>query len=217
MPLNPRLLGTSGCGKGTQAKALADRRKIEHLSTGDLFRAAIREGTPVGKEAQSYLDQGLLVPDDVVCRLVREKLETEAVAAGFILDGFPRTTGQAESLDEDLDELGRKLTAVVYFHVDDDVVTERLGGRETCQNCGAMYHKVHNPPKVAGVCDACGGTVAVRKDDQEDTIRKRLSEYQEKTAPLRKFYENKGLLRTVDAGEAIETVQATLESALGDG
>ena len=209
-------LGPPGAGKGTQARELAAARNIPQVSTGDLFRLAFSEKSLIGLEAQRYMDQGLLVPDDVVCRMVADRLLRDDAANGFILDGFPRTLFQAEALDEMLEVFKRKLTAVVSFDVPVDALKERLGGRLTCRSCGAQFHKVFNPPAKAGVCDHCGGSdLYVRKDDSPEAIEQRLTEYEEKTAPLIAHYEGQGLLRHVDASGPIEQVRAALESCLG--
>jgi adenylate kinase len=214
--LNLVFLGPPGAGKGTQARTMASKRGLAHVSTGDLFREAVRARTELGEKAQAYLDDGLLVPDKIVCDMVRERLGSPDAEKGFILDGFPRTSGQAERLDEDLAEMGRKLTAAVDFELEDAEALLRLGGRLTCSGCGAMYHESHNPPATKGICDKCGEQVAVRDDDRPETIRRRLQEYREKTAPLAAYYAERDLLRRIPACGTINEIEAVLERLLGD-
>ena len=214
--LNLVFLGPPGAGKGTQARTMASKRGLAHVSTGDLFREAVRARTELGEKAQRYLDDGLLVPDKIVCDMVRERLGSPDAQKGFILDGFPRTSGQAERLDEDLAEMGRKLTAAVDFELEDAEALLRLGGRLTCSGCGAMYHETHNPPAAKGICDKCGEKVAVRDDDRPETIRRRLQEYREKTAPLAAYYAERDLLRRIPACGTINEIEAVLERLLGD-
>jgi adenylate kinase len=201
--INLILLGPPGAGKGTQAEFLIEKYKIPHISTGDIFRAAIKEGTPLGVKAKEYLDAGKLVPDEIVTGIVNERITREDCQQGFLLDGFPRTTPQAEVLDESLKNLGRYLTAVINIQVDFEVLMTRLSGRRVCRNCGAVYHIVSKPEKVTGLCDQCGGEVYQRTDDSPETVKKRLQIYQEQTEPLIHYYAAKGLLITFDGTEPI--------------
>jgi adenylate kinase len=208
------LLGPPGAGKGTQAKMLTERFGIPQISTGDILRAAVKEGTPMGLQAKACMDAGALVPDEVVVGIVRERLQQADCAAGFILDGFPRTVPQAEALSATLDELGKELDAVLSLEVDVEALVERLTGRRTCKECGRGYHVKFDLPRQAGICDACGGTLFQRDDDQEATIRKRLEVYQAQTAPLAGFYQEHGLLTRVDGMQEIDSVQRQLLAAL---
>lgn len=208
------LLGPPGAGKGTQAKQLIDRFGIPQISTGDILRAAVKEGTPMGVKAKSCMDAGALVPDEVVVGIVRERLQKPDCGAGFILDGFPRTVPQADALKANLAELGKELDAVISLEVDNEALIERLTGRRTCRNCGRGYHVKFDPPKVEGVCDACGGELFQRDDDQETTIRKRLDVYEQQTAPLVEYYQQAGLLAAIDGMQEMATVQEDILAAL---
>lgn len=208
------LLGPPGAGKGTQAKMLADRFDIPQISTGDILRAAVKEGTPMGIKAKAYMDAGGLVPDEVVVGIVRERLQKSDCAVGFILDGFPRTVAQADALKETLHQLGKDLDAVVSLEVDVEALVERLTGRRTCRECGRGYHVKFDPPKVAGICGACGGELFQRDDDREETIRKRLDVYRTQTAPLAAYYRADSLLTSVDGMREIDSVQQQILSAL---
>lgn len=208
------LLGPPGAGKGTQAKQLIDRFGIPQISTGDILRAAVKEGTPMGVKAKSCMDAGALVPDEVVVGIVRERLQKPDCGAGFILDGFPRTVPQADALKANLAELGKELDAVISLEVDNEALIERLTGRRTCRNCGRGYHVKFDPPKVEGVCDACGGELFQRDDDQEATIRKRLDVYEQQTAPLVEYYQQAGLLAAIDGMQEMATVQEDILAAL---
>lgn len=201
------LLGPPGAGKGTQAKMLTDRFGIPQISTGDILRAAVKEGTPMGVKAKSFMDAGALVPDEVVIGIVRERLQKEDCVGGFILDGFPRTVAQADALKVELAELGKDLNAVISLDVDTEALVERLTGRRTCRDCGRGYHVKFDPSRTAGKCDACGGELYQRDDDREETIRKRLEVYNEQTSPLAGYYRNEGLLVAVDGMLEIHTVQ----------
>lgn len=201
------LLGPPGAGKGTQAKMLTERFDIPQISTGDILRAAVKEGTPMGVKAKSFMDAGALVPDEVVIGIVRERLQKEDCAAGFILDGFPRTVAQADALKDTLHSLGKDLDAVISLEVDTEALVERLTGRRTCRECGKGYHVKFDPPRVAGRCDACDGELFQRDDDREETIRKRLEVYHEQTSPLVAYYGNEGLLVPIDGMQEIGTVQ----------
>jgi len=208
-------LGAPGAGKGTQAKVVSSLWNVPHVSTGDIFRAAIKEGTPVGREAKGYLDRGELVPDAVVCGIVRERLARPDCRSGFILDGFPRTVPQAEALETALVELGLPLKAAVNFTIDRAVLVARLSARVTCKACGSVFNTESNPPKVAGRCDACGGETYVRDDDRPETVARRLEEYDRKTAPLESWYRSKGIFHEVDASGAVSDVTAALRGVVG--
>jgi adenylate kinase len=215
MSLDMVFLGAPGAGKGTQAKLLAESRGLAHISTGDLFRQNLKEETPLGLQAKGFMDRGLLVPDELVCGMLRSRLEEDDACEGFILDGFPRTVPQAESLDGDLRRMGRSLAAVVSFEIPESMLLERLTGRITCRSCGAMFHRRFNPPAVSGVCDVCGGgDLYTRSDDTEEAVRRRLDEYHQKTAPLVAYYRDRSILVEIDASGPIEAVQASLEKTL---
>lgn len=209
------LLGAPGAGKGTQARILATRYGVPHVSTGDLFRDHLSRGTPLGQEARQYMDQGLLVPDAVTEAMVAERLDGEDAARGFVLDGFPRTVGQAEALADLGRARGFTLTAVVHLVVPVGRLVSRLSGRRVCPKCGASYHVELDPPEVPGVCDRCGGALTQRADDTAETVATRLRVYHEQTAPLIAFYEAAGLLRAVDGDQSVEAVTAAIISALG--
>lgn len=211
------LLGPPGVGKGTQGVMLCERRGLRHLSTGDLLRKARREGSPLGLEAQGFMDRGELVPDSVIIGMVREALTDSADGPGVVFDGFPRTVAQAEALDGVLDDIGRAIDRVIVFQADDDVLVKRLAGRRSCPECGAVYNVHLNPPEVDGRCDRCGAELAHRADDQPDTVRTRLEVYRELTEPLIAFYEAHGAPVRYVAGDApVDDVQAALARALDD-
>ncbi len=211
--MNLVLLGPPGAGKGTQAAAIIDRFSIPHISTGDMLRAAVAKGTDVGLKAKAIMDAGELVPDEVVCEIVRERLGEDDCAKGFLLDGFPRTVVQAEALDGILADMGKALDKVVCYEVADNVVVERLSGRRMCKQCNAGYHVLFLPPKREGICDKCGGELYQRDDDQEATIRERLSVYHRQTSPLVAYYENMGNLVRIDAAGDIDAIRdATLQA-----
>lgn len=211
------LLGPPGAGKGTQAAWLKDTYKIPQLSTGEMLREAVAKGTEVGREAKSIMEAGKLVSDDIINRIVAERIDQPDCANGFILDGFPRTIPQAEALDAMLAERGLALDAVVEIRVDNDALVARIAGRFSCARCGAGYHDSFKPTRVAGVCDECGSTEFVRrKDDNAETVKARLIAYEAQTAPLLPFYEAKGLVRTVDGMAPIDEVTAAIRQALDD-
>ncbi len=192
------LLGPPGAGKGTQAQKLVEGLKVPQISTGDLLRKAVREGTDLGLKAKSYMDRGELVPDLIVVGMLEERLQDKDCAEGFILDGFPRAVSQAESLEKMLLTMDRKIDHVVSIDVIEEELVKRLTGRKSCPKCSAMFHVVFQPPKKEGICDLCGGTLFTREDDKEETIRNRLEVYRRQTEPLKSFYEQRGLLRIVD-------------------
>lgn len=209
------LLGPPGAGKGTQAAMLVKEFSIPHISTGDMFRAAIKEGTEMGTRAKDYMDKGQLVPDSVVIGIVKERLEQDDCKKGFILDGFPRTVVQADALQEVMDNLEMQLDAVVNLEVKDEELVSRLSGRRVCRNCGASYHVMFSPSKQVNVCDACGGELYQRDDDQEVTIRNRLAVYHSQTAPLIDYYKKKNALKTImGEGKKIEEIFDLVVAAL---
>lgn len=214
--LNVILLGPPGAGKGTQAELLIENFKIPHISTGDIFRAAIKEGTVLGQKAKSFLDEGKLVPDEVVVGIVEERLLQPDCKEGFLLDGFPRTIPQAEALDEFLKANGRKLTAVVNIEADFEALVPRLTGRRICRNCAAVYHVLNKQEQVSGVCDICGGQLYQRDDDTEATVRKRLEVYQSQTKPLIAYYQAQGLLNSFNGEASIAAVSAEICRVLGE-
>lgn len=212
--MNIIFMGPPGAGKGTQAERIVNEFHIPHISTGDAFRAAMKEGTPLGVEAKRYVDQGLLVPDEITIGIVRERLSQPDCSEGFMLDGFPRTISQAEALDGILEALGKKLDAVIDLQVDRSFLLARLTGRRICKSCGATYHVVFNPPKQEGVCDKCGGELYQRSDDTEEKVGTRLDEYTNKTAPLLEYYRNQGNLRQVNGEQEIDAVTADIHKIL---
>jgi adenylate kinase len=213
--MNLVLMGLPGAGKGTQAEKIVEKYKIPHISTGDMFRAAIKEGTELGLQAKSYMDRGDLVPDEVTIGIVRERLSKEDCQKGFLLDGFPRTVAQAEALEQLLSDLNRSIDYVINIEVDKNILMERLTGRRICKECGATYHLVFNPPSQAGVCDKCGGELYQRADDNEETVANRLEVNLKQTQPLLEFYQEKGYLRNIDGQQEIEKVFADICELLG--
>ncbi len=209
------LLGPPGAGKGTQAKLMIDKWEIPQISTGDILRAAVREGTTLGVEAKGFMDAGDLVPDRVVIGIIAERLKEEDAANGYILDGFPRTIPQAEALQEILDDLGRDIDHVVSIEVDDEELVKRLTGRRMCKGCGESFHVVFNPPAAEGVCDRCGGQLYQRDDDKEETIRQRLAVYSRQTEPLIAFYGDKGKVRRIEGTGSIQDIFSRIVEAVG--
>ncbi|MFD0872496.1 adenylate kinase [Chlamydia abortus] len=212
--MNILFMGPPGAGKGTQAERIVSEFGIPHISTGDAFRLAKSQATPLGLEAQKYMDQGLLVPDDITIGIVRDRLMQPDCEQGFLLDGFPRTTAQAEALDEIMESMGRKLDHVIDLQVDRNLLLARLTGRRICKSCGATYHVMFNPPQAEGTCDKCGGELYQRADDNEEKVGTRLDEYTNKTAPLLDYYRAKGILRQVDGEQEIDSVTANIHSLL---
>ncbi len=210
------MLGAPGAGKGTQAKMIAERYQIPHISTGDIFRANIKEGTELGQKAKSFMDQGLLVPDELTCDLVVDRIAKDDCARGYILDGFPRTIPQAEALEKALEKMGTAIDYAIDVDVPDENIVGRMGGRRACVGCGATYHVVFNAPKVDGVCDHCGEKLVLRDDDKPETVQKRLNVYHEQTQPLIDFYQAKGVLRTVDGTVDMNDVFAAITDILGE-
>ncbi len=210
------LLGPPGAGKGTQADILVKRLLVPHISTGDMFRAAISNGTELGKEAKSYMDKGQLVPDIVTVGIIKDRISMSDCREGFLLDGFPRTLPQAEALDSLMEEMSTSLDAVLNISVPLDRLIDRLTGRRMCRNCGTIYHLLYNAPEVENVCDACGGELYQRDDDKEATVKSRLEVYEAQTAPLISYYEQKGILHTINGDQPINAVTAQLGEALGE-
>jgi adenylate kinase len=208
-------LGPPGAGKGTQARDLAQEWGVLHLATGDMLREAVAAQSPLGREAKGYMDQGALVPDDVIIRMMGERLGRADARRGFILDGFPRTIAQAEALAKLLKDLGQTLDTVVYFDVSEPELLRRLTGRRVCRTCGTSYHLTSNPPKRAGVCDNCGGELYQRDDDAEATVRKRLQVYQRQTAPLLDYYRQRSMLTTVAGEGPLATIRDAIRAAAG--
>ncbi|MGA7105027.1 MAG: adenylate kinase [Candidatus Deferrimicrobiaceae bacterium] len=208
------LLGAPGSGKGTQAKKMTASFAIPQISTGDMLREAVKNGTEMGRKAKVFMDQGGLVPDEVVIGIVRDRLREKDCGKGFILDGFPRTIPQAEALDRAVKELGKEITSVLSLEVDEKEIMERLSGRRTCSGCGAMYHVRFNPTKTEGRCDKCGGTLLQRDDDKEETIRTRLVNYKKSTEPLIEHYRKTGKVHAVKASGDIDAIFATISRIL---
>ena len=211
--LNLILLGPPGSGKGTQGERLQEDLELPYYATGDILRAAVRDGTEIGREAKEYMDRGDLVPDDVIVGVIAERIDQREAEDGFILDGFPRTGPQAEALDTKLGDLGRRLSAAVLIDVDDEEVVRRLGGRRTCPN-GHIFHVEFDPPEKEGVCDVCGEPLLIRDDDKPEVIRNRLDQYHAKTKPLVAYYEDQGLLKRVDGDQEPEQVSDQIRKLL---
>jgi adenylate kinase len=213
--LNLILLGPPGSGKGTQGERLQEDFRLPYYATGDILRAAVKEGTEVGQQAKEYMDRGDLVPDEVIIGVIAERLQEEEAADGFILDGFPRTVPQAEALDSKMSQLRRDITAVLLIEVPEEEVLRRLGGRRTCEeNPGHIYHVEFDPPKEEGVCDIDGGKLIVRDDDKPDVIKNRLATYREKTAPLVDYYDERGILNRVDGKQSPDEVEERIHGII---
>lgn len=210
------MLGAPGAGKGTQAKQIADKYSIPHISTGDIFRANIKNGTELGKKAKQYMDQGALVPDELTCDLVMDRIQQDDCKNGFVLDGFPRTIPQAEALDAALGKINEKMDYAIDVDVPDENIVNRMSGRRACLNCGATYHLISIPPKVEGICDRCGSKIVLREDDKPETVQKRLKVYHEQTQPLIDFYAKKGILKEVDGTMDMNDVFAAIVKILGE-
>lgn len=209
------MLGAPGAGKGTQAKMIAAKYGVPHVSTGDIFRANIKNGTELGKEAKQYMDKGLLVPDELTVRILLDRVAQEDCKNGYVLDGFPRTIPQAEVLENALNELGDKIDFAIDVDVPDENIIRRMSGRRACLSCGATYHIEHIPPKKEGVCDACGSELVLRDDDKAETVKNRLDVYHKQTQPLIDFYTKKGVLKTVDGTLPMDDVFAAITAILG--
>ena len=210
------LLGPPGAGKGTQAVRLVEKYEIPHISTGDIFRKNIKEGTELGKKAQEYMNAGALVPDELVVDLVKDRLQQDDCKNGFLLDGFPRTIFQAEKLDEFLSESNLKMDIVINLKVEKEALIKRLTGRRVCKDCGASYHIVNSPPKKEGVCDICGGELIQRKDDNIETVENRINVYEEQTAPLIGYYKEAGSLVDFDGEASLDEVFDAIVQAIGE-
>lgn len=213
--MNLVLMGLPGAGKGTQAEQIVKQYGIPHISTGDMFRAAMKEGTELGLQAKSFMDKGELVPDEVTIGIVRERLSKDDCEKGFLLDGFPRTVPQAEALEDILSGLNKKMDYVINIDVDHGILMERLTGRRICKACGATYHLVFNPPAKEGICDRCGGELYQRADDNAETVQNRLDVNMKQAQPLLNFYETKGYLRNINGQQDIKVVFAVINELLG--
>ena len=209
------MLGAPGAGKGTQAKKIASKYSIPHISTGDIFRANIKNGTELGKKAKTYMDQGLLVPDELVVDLVVDRVAADDCANGYVLDGFPRTIPQAEALDAALEKKGEAMEYAINVEVPDENIVKRMSGRRACVACGATYHIEHIPPKTEGICDTCGKELILRDDDKPETVLKRLNVYHEQTQPLIDYYTGKGILKEVDGTKDMSEVFDEIVAILG--
>lgn len=205
------LLGAPGAGKGTQAEILSKILNVPTISTGNILRAAIKDGTPVGLKAESYINAGQLVPDEVIIGIIKERLAKDDCANGYILDGVPRTIPQAEAMEK----MGVAIDCALSIEVEDETIVKRMSGRRTCKDCSATFHIVSNPPKTEGVCDFCGGELTIRKDDAAETVRARLETYHRDTEPLKSFYDERGLLKTVENQPSIEATTAEIRAVLG--
>lgn len=209
------MLGAPGAGKGTQAKKIAEKYGVPHISTGDIFRANIKNGTELGKKAKTYMDQGLLVPDELVVELVADRITQDDCAKGFVLDGFPRTIPQAEALDAALEKMGTSMDYAIDVDVPDENIINRMSGRRACLDCGATYHIVTIPTKVEGICDTCGSKIVLREDDKPETVQKRLEVYHAQTQPLIEYYKKQNVLRTVDGTQPMDAVFEAIVDILG--
>ena len=209
------MLGAPGAGKGTQAKKIAEKYGIPHISTGDIFRANIKHGTELGNKAKSYMEQGLLVPDELTCDLVVDRIAQDDCKNGYVLDGFPRTIPQAEALKAALGKMGTTIDYAINVEVPDENIVERMGGRRACLACGCTYHVVYNAPKEEDVCDVCGAKLVLRDDDKPETVKKRLDVYHEQTQPLIDFYDKEGVLVEVDGTQNLEDVFQAITKILG--
>lgn len=209
------MLGAPGAGKGTQAKMIADKYQIPHISTGDIFRANIKNGTELGREAKTYMDKGELVPDELTVRILLDRVAQPDCEKGYVLDGFPRTIPQAEVLDQELTKRNEKIDYAVNVEVPDENIVRRMSGRRACVSCGATYHMVHIPPKKEGVCDKCGNELILRDDDKEETVKNRLGVYHDQTQPLIEYYSGKGVLHSVDGTIDMMDVFKSITDILG--
>ena len=209
------MLGAPGAGKGTQAKRIAEKYGIPHISTGDIFRANIKEGTELGMKAKEFMDQGLLVPDEVTIGMLLDRIKKEDCVNGYVLDGFPRTIPQAESLTKALEEMGQKIDYAVDVDVPDENIVSRMSGRRACITCGATYHVQFAPPKAEGICDKCGAELVLRDDDKPETVQKRLTDYHEQTQPLIDYYRRAGVLVSVDGTQSMDQVFESIVKIFG--
>ena len=209
------MLGAPGAGKGTQAKMIADKYSVPHISTGDIFRANIKGGTELGKKAKAYMDQGALVPDELVVDLVADRIKQDDCKEGYVFDGFPRTIPQAEALDKALEEMGSKIDFAIDIDVPDENIINRMSGRRACLACGATYHVQFNAPKTEGICDVCGKELVLRDDDKPETVKTRLDVYHTQTQPLIDYYTEKGVLKSVDGTQDVAEVFQSIIDVLG--
>ncbi len=209
------MLGAPGAGKGTQAKKIAEKYQIPHVSTGDIFRSNIKEGTQLGRKAKEYMDQGALVPDELTIGMLMDRIQQEDCSNGYVLDGFPRTIPQAESLQKAITEMGQKIDFAINVDVPDENIINRMSGRRACISCGATYHIVYNPSKVAGICDVCGSELVLRDDDKPETVKKRLAVYHDQTRPLIDYYKEAGVLVNVDGTQELNKVFSDITDILG--
>ncbi len=214
--MNVIFMGPPGAGKGTQAKILSERFHIPQISTGDILRMNVREKTPLGLKAKDYMEKGALVPDELVVEMVADRLKSRDCAGGFILDGFPRNVAQAEALEKTLEEMGKKIDAVVGIEVEERELVRRLSGRRVCRNCGAVYHVIFNPPVNTDTCDKCGGELYQRDDDKEETIKARLKIYEEETRPVIEYYKERGLYRAVNGIGSVDSITENIVKAIED-
>ncbi len=210
------MLGAPGAGKGTQAKKIAESYGVPHISTGDIFRANIKNDTELGRKAKTYMDKGELVPDELVVELIMDRFKEPDCEGGYVLDGYPRTIPQAEALDTALEEAGEKLDFAINVDVPDDVIINRMAGRRACLKCGATYHIQYNPPATEDVCDVCGEKLSLRDDDREETVRNRLEVYHEQTEPLEKHYSAHGVLYNVDGTKTMDEVFESIRTVIGN-
>ena len=210
------MLGAPGAGKGTQAKMISEKFGLPHISTGDIFRSNIKNGTELGKKAKEYMDQGLLVPDELTCDLVVDRISADDCKNGYILDGFPRTIPQAHALDSALEKLGENIDYAIDVDVPDENIVTRMSGRRACLNCGATYHIVFNPPKVENICDECGSELVLREDDHPETVQKRLDVYHSQTQPLIEYYHQKNIMKKVDGTRKMQEVFDSILEILGE-
>ena len=210
------MLGAPGAGKGTQAKMIAEKYSIPHVSTGDIFRANIKDQTELGMEAKKYMDQGLLVPDELTVKILLDRVAKDDCKNGYVLDGFPRTIPQAEVLDKAVSELNESIDFAINVDVKDENIVKRMSGRRACLKCGATYHIEHIPPKKDGICDKCGSELVLRDDDKPETVQKRLNVYHEQTQPLIDYYNKKGILREVDGSQDMKDVFSAIVAILGE-
>ena len=209
------MLGAPGAGKGTQAKKIAEKYQIPHVSTGDIFRSNIKEGTQLGRKAKEYMDQGALVPDELTIDMLMDRIQQEDCKNGYVLDGFPRTIPQAESLQKAITEMGQKIDFAINVDVPDENIINRMSGRRACISCGATYHIVYNPSKISGVCDVCGSELVLRDDDKPETVKKRLAVYHDQTRPLIDYYKEAGVLVNVDGTQELNKVFSDITDILG--
>lgn len=209
------MLGAPGAGKGTQAKKIAEKYQIPHVSTGDIFRSNIKEGTQLGRKAKEYMDQGALVPDELTIGMLIDRIQQEDCKNGYVLDGFPRTIPQAESLQKAITEMGQKIDFAINVDVPDENIINRMSGRRACISCGATYHIVYNPSKIAGICDVCGSELVLRDDDKPETVKKRLAVYHDQTRPLIDYYKEAGVLVNVDGTQELNKVFSDITDILG--